>query len=75
MAGPIIAAFRSMPISLDENDISREGHSPLLEVPMSIQYKHSAWMNSVKQGYDRLRGKVRSPPYTGCDRWAAMWRR
>ena len=27
---------------LDENDISREGHSPLLEVPMSIQYKHSA---------------------------------
>lgn len=28
---------------------------------MSIQYKHSAWMNSVKQGYDRLRGKVRSP--------------
>ncbi len=27
---------------------------------MSIQYKHSAWMNSVKQGYDRLRGKVRS---------------
>ncbi len=35
---------------LDENDISREGHSPLLEVPMSIQYKHSAWMNSVKQG-------------------------
>ena len=46
---------------LDENDISREGHSPLLEVPMSIQYKHSAWMNSVKQGYDRLRGKVRSP--------------
>ena len=46
---------------LDENDISREGHSPLLEVPMSIQYKHSAWMNSVKQGYDRLRGKVRAP--------------
>ncbi len=28
---------------------------------MSIQYKHSGWMNSVKQGYDRLRGKVRSP--------------
>ena len=46
---------------LDENDISREGGSSLLEVPMSIQYKHSGWMNSVKQGYDRLRGKVRSP--------------
>lgn len=46
---------------LDENDIRREGQSSLLEVPMSIQYKHSAWMNSLKQGYDRLRGKVRSP--------------
>ena len=34
---------------------------PLLEVPMSIQYKHPAWLNCVKQGYDRLRGKVRIP--------------
>lgn len=37
------------------------GHSTLLEVSMSIQYKHSALMNAVKQGYDRLRGKKRSP--------------
>jgi hypothetical protein len=28
---------------------------------MSIQYKHSPLMNSFKQGYDRLRGKYRSP--------------
>ena len=28
---------------------------------MSIQYKHSGLMNSLKQGYDRLRGKQRSP--------------
>lgn len=28
---------------------------------MSIQYKHSALMNAFKQGYDRLRGKRRSP--------------
>jgi hypothetical protein len=28
---------------------------------MSIQYKHPAWLNTVKQGYDRLRGKYRSP--------------
>lgn len=46
---------------LDENDIRKPGNSPLLEVPMSIQHKHSALMNSIKQGYDRLRGKVRSP--------------
>lgn len=46
---------------LDENNISAAGNSPLLEVPMSIQYKHSALMNSIKQGYDKLRGKVRSP--------------
>jgi hypothetical protein len=44
---------------LDENDISKPGNSPLLEVPMSIQFKHSALMNSIKQGYDKLRGKLR----------------
>ncbi len=46
---------------LDAEDISRAGSSALLEVPMSIHYKHSGLMNSVKQGYDRLRGKQRSP--------------
>ncbi|CAD5351337.1 Deacetylase [Enterobacter cancerogenus] len=46
---------------MDENDISKPGTSSLLEVPMSIQYKHSALINTLKQGYDRLRGKVRSP--------------
>lgn len=46
---------------LDANDISRPGKSSLLEVPMSIQYKHSGLMNAVKKGYDRLRGKRRSP--------------
>lgn len=46
---------------LDPEAISRPGNSPLLEVPMSIQYKHSGVMNGLKQGYDRLRGKQRSP--------------
>lgn len=46
---------------LDAEDISRAGSSPLLEVPMSIQFKHSGLMNSIKRGYDRLRGKQRSP--------------
>ncbi len=46
---------------LDPENIAQPGTSSLLEVPMSIQYKHSGLMNSIKQGYDRLRGKQRSP--------------
>ena len=46
---------------MDENAIHQPGNSSLLEVPMSIQYKHPAWLNSVKQSYDRIRGKYRSP--------------
>ncbi|SFD17973.1 hypothetical protein SAMN05216286_4576 [Kosakonia oryzae] len=46
---------------LDVDDISKPGTSSLLEVPMSIQYKHPAWLNAIKQSYDRLRGKYRSP--------------
>ena len=46
---------------MDLDNISQPGHSELLEVPMSIQYKHSALMNSFKQSYDRIRGKYRSP--------------
>ncbi|MGQ3905187.1 polysaccharide deacetylase family protein [Mixta calida] len=53
--------FPSQAYFVDENNISHIGSSPLLEVPMSIQYKHSPLMNSIKQGYDRLRGKMRSP--------------
>ncbi|OTA19196.1 deacetylase [Xenorhabdus beddingii] len=45
---------------MDLQDISKEGNSPLLQVPMSIQYKHSAVMNFIKQKYDQLRGKQRS---------------
>lgn len=46
---------------IDERNIAKKGNSPLLEVPMTIQHKHSAVMNAFKQGYDRLRGKRRSP--------------
>ncbi|OKP00868.1 polysaccharide deacetylase family protein [Xenorhabdus eapokensis] len=46
---------------MDLQDISKEGDSSLLQVPMSIQYKHSRVMNFIKQEYDRLRGKQRSP--------------
>lgn len=46
---------------IDENAIHQPGNSSLLEVPMSIQYKHPAWLNTLKQRYDSLRGKYRSP--------------
>ncbi|MCX8959153.1 polysaccharide deacetylase family protein [Erwinia psidii] len=46
---------------IDTDDISRAGQSSLLEVPMSIHYRHSALMNFFKRGYDSLRGKKRSP--------------
>lgn len=46
---------------MDLDWINQPGDSPLLEVPMTIQYKHAGWMNALKQGYDRLRGKYRSP--------------
>ncbi|AYA41546.1 deacetylase [Xenorhabdus nematophila] len=46
---------------MDLQDISKEGCSSLLQVPMSIQYKHSSIMNCIKQKYDQLRGKKRSP--------------
>ncbi|CAI1224318.1 Uncharacterised protein [Serratia quinivorans] len=53
--------FPSQAYFIDPENIARAGSSSLLEVPMSIQYKHSALMNTLKQGYDSLRGKQRSP--------------
>ncbi|CDG23260.1 WalW protein [Xenorhabdus poinarii G6] len=46
---------------MDLQNIAKAGDSSLLQVPMSIQYKHFAVMNFIKQKYDRLRGKQRSP--------------
>lgn len=53
--------FPSQAYFINLQDIAQAGSSTLLEVPMSIQYKHSVLMNTLKQGYDRLRGKQRSP--------------
>ncbi|MCC8366972.1 polysaccharide deacetylase family protein [Xenorhabdus sp. PB61.4] len=53
--------FPSQAYFMDLQDISKEGDSALLQVPMSIQYKHSLFMNFIKQKYDSLRGKQRSP--------------
>lgn len=53
--------FPSHAYFMDLEDITKAGNSTLLEVPMSIQYKHSPLMNKFKQGYDKLRGKQRAP--------------
>ena len=67
--------FPSQAYFIDPQNIAKPGASPLLEVPMSIQYKHSALMNAFKQGYDRLRGSGVRRPSTGCGRVAATWPR
>ncbi len=59
--GTDYSRFPDQAYFMDLQDISKEGDSPLLQVPMSIQYKHSGVMNFIKQKYDRLRGKQRSP--------------
>ncbi|MDE9453820.1 polysaccharide deacetylase family protein [Xenorhabdus bovienii] len=53
--------FPTQAYFMDLQDIAKEGDSSLLQVPMSIQYKHSPIMNFIKQKYDHLRGKQRSP--------------
>ncbi|WP_426578358.1 polysaccharide deacetylase family protein [Xenorhabdus stockiae] len=53
--------FPSHAYFMNLQDISKEGDSALLQVPMSIQYKHSPFMTFIKQKYDALRGKQRSP--------------
>lgn len=53
--------FPSQAYFIDPQNIATPGTSALLEVPMSIQYKHSALINIFKQGYDRLLGKKPSP--------------
>lgn len=53
--------FQDRAYFIDEQNIAKSGKSSLLEVPMSIQYKHSSLMNHAKSAYDRLRGKPRSP--------------
>lgn len=45
---------------MDPEDISKPGNSSLLQIPMSTEYKYSAFINQLRRGYDRLRGKQRS---------------
>jgi hypothetical protein len=45
---------------IDPNDISRAGQSQLLEIPMTTRLKYSSWVQGLKTGLDRLRGRSRS---------------
>jgi len=51
--------FPSNAYFIDPENIAQSGHSSLLEVPMSIQYKYPGWINCLKQGVNTLRGKTR----------------
>lgn len=46
---------------LDQQDISRPGDSPLLELPMSIQYRYGAFTNQLKKVWNGIRGRQRGP--------------
>ncbi|NIG35937.1 deacetylase [Pantoea sp. ICBG 828] len=46
---------------LNEQDISRPGDSPLLELPMSIQYRYGAFTNQLKKVWNGIRGRQRGP--------------
>lgn len=46
---------------LDEQDISRPGDSPLLELPMSIQYRYGTLTNQLKKVWNGIRGRQRGP--------------
>lgn len=53
--------FPNQSYYVDLTDISKPGNSSLLEVPMTIQYRHNTFINQLKQGYTYLRGKRCSP--------------
>ncbi|MBC8945629.1 MULTISPECIES: polysaccharide deacetylase family protein [Xenorhabdus] len=59
--GTDYSRFPSHAYFMNLQNIAKEGNSSLLQVPMSIQHKHSPIMNFIKQKYDHLRGKQRSP--------------
>ncbi|XBS69929.1 deacetylase [Acerihabitans sp. KWT182] len=59
--GSNYVGFPDQAYFINPNNIKLPGDSPLLEVPMSTDYKHAAWVNAVKSAYDILRGKRRTP--------------
>lgn len=46
---------------LDEHDISKPGNGPLLELPMSIQYRYGTLTNQLKKMWNGIRGRQRGP--------------
>lgn len=53
--------FPSQSYFIDMQNIAKPGNSLLLEVPMSMHYKHTALTNTLKRLYNNLRGKQISP--------------
>lgn len=52
-------AFPRTAYFIDPADISRPGTSGLLEIPMTTRLKYPGWVQALKSGLDRLRGKQR----------------
>jgi hypothetical protein len=52
-------AFPDRAYFVDPADISKPGASPLLELPMTTRPKYAPWVQALKTGADRLRGKHR----------------
>lgn len=46
---------------MDTNNIHLSGSSSLLQVPMSVRLKYAPWVQSLKSGINKLRGKNRPP--------------
>ncbi|VFP82991.1 deacetylase [Candidatus Erwinia haradaeae] len=46
---------------IDQDDISKAGQSTLLEVPMSTDYKHCSWVNTMQKIYNISRKKKNNP--------------
>jgi len=53
--------FKQCAYFIDPNDISKSGGSPLLEIPMTTQLRHSSLVNVFKRGFKNLRGKKHHP--------------
>ncbi|WP_457913658.1 deacetylase [Candidatus Gillettellia adelgis] len=52
--------FPSQSYFIDPKNIAQPGLSTLLEIPMSIKYKHSTLINTFKTSYYKLRGQCHS---------------
>ena len=67
--GTDYSRFPSQAYFIDPQNIAKPGASALLEVPMSIQYKHSALMNAFNRAMIGCAASAVRRPSTGCGQW------